>query len=216
METVLFTLFIRRLAASGPYPMTRASDLPAASRRDHLIQTAGRLFARDGFHATGIDKIILEAGVSKKTLYSHFRSKEELILAVLRVHDSAFRNNFMRDVEKNGRDARSRLAGLFDAAENWFEEPGFYGCIFINAVGEYAQASPPIRSACQDFKNMMRAFILKLCREAGASEPEALADELALLFEGATVTAQVSGSSHAARTAKRAALALIGEHFSQA
>ncbi|MCZ6886228.1 MAG: TetR/AcrR family transcriptional regulator, partial [Alphaproteobacteria bacterium] len=68
----------------------------ASSKRDHLIETALGLFCRDGFHATGIDKILAASGCAKMTLYNHFTSKDELILAVLHRRDETFRNDFRR------------------------------------------------------------------------------------------------------------------------
>ncbi len=72
----------------------------ASSKREHLIDIARRLFYRDGFHNTGIDAILAEAGVAKMTLYKHFKSKEELILACLHRQDEEFRNGLMQRVEK--------------------------------------------------------------------------------------------------------------------
>ena len=181
-----------------------------SQRREHLIDTAIGLFGENGFHATGIDTILARAGVSKKTLYRHFRSKEELILAALRKHDGAFRNGFMRQVSAQARTPRGRLLAVFDVAEAWFRHDSFYGCMFINAIGEYSAADTPIRQACKDFKAMMRGFIEQLCRELPVAEPSVLAEELALLLEGAIVTAQVSQQrSRAAQVAKTAAAVLI-------
>ncbi len=182
--------------------------MPSA-RRDHLLNTALTLFSEHGFHGTGIDRILAEAGVSKKTLYNHFRSKDELILAVLRQKDSTFRNQFMRTVEQRGQTPRDRLTAVFEVAEDWFEEPAFFGCLFISAVGEYSEAGTAIHDTCRDYKRMMREFITGLARDAGAADPDALGGQLALLLDGATVTAQISGPQEAARTARQAASALI-------
>ncbi|MEM7224397.1 MAG: helix-turn-helix domain-containing protein [Pseudomonadota bacterium] len=189
--------------------------MAASHRRDHLIDTAIELFAEHGYHATGIDTVLARAGVSKKTLYRHFRSKEELILAALKKHDGQFRNGFMRQVEAAAASPRARLIAVFDVAEAWFRNDRFYGCMFINAIGEYSAVETPIRRACQDFKAMMRGYLEGLCRDAGAPEPAALAEELALLLEGAIVTAQVSQEpGRAARVAKAAAGALIDQALS--
>lgn len=87
----------------------------------------------------------------------------------------------------------------------------FYGCMFINAIGEYSDPDSPIREVCKEFKRLMRGYLRELADAAGASDPAALADELALLLEGATVTAQVSGDRRAAQTAKRIARSIIDE-----
>ncbi len=180
-----------------------------SQRREHLIDTAIELFCEHGYHATGIDLILSKAGVSKKTLYTHFRSKEELIMAALRKYDGLFRNDFMRQVEGTGKSPRERLLALFDAAESWFSQKRFFGCMFINVVGEYSEEDSPIREISKQFKRSMRDYIKGLCSQAGAGEPDALADQLALILEGAIVTAQVSGKADSARTAKEIARQLI-------
>lgn len=183
--------------------------MPTPSKRDLLVRTALRLFAEHGFHATGIDRVVAEAGVSKKTLYHHFRSKDELVLAVLQHYDGTFRNDFMRRVERASEDPVERLLALFDAAEEWFQEKRFHGCLFINAIGEFSQPESPVRDACDASKRRMRAYVEQLARKAGVDDPPALADELLLLFDGATVRAQVSGGCVSARTARSMARRLI-------
>ena len=185
-----------------------------SEKRQTLIDTAIRLFAEHGFHNTGIDWIAQEANVSKKTMYHHFRSKEELILAALKHHDGLFRNFFMRKVMEYSDSPRERLIGAFDVAHAWFSDKEFYGCMFINAIGEYANRETAIRHACQDFKSQMTCFIEKLAGEAEAQNPNQLAETLSLLLEGAIVTAQVAGNPHSAETAKAAAIVLIDKALS--
>ncbi|MEQ9518416.1 MAG: TetR/AcrR family transcriptional regulator [Parvibaculum sp.] len=186
------------------------------SRRDHLVQVAQDEFAAHGFHGTGIDGLLAKAGVSKKTLYAHFRSKEELIVAVLRGHDTNFRDDFKRDVEALADDPKERLLAVFDVASDWFHEKSFYGCIFINAVAEYSEGTSPIREACRDFKQMMKTYIIDLARDASLPQPGVIGAQLALLLEGATVTAQVSGDKNAALIAKEAARSLIASALTPA
>ncbi len=198
----------------GSIPIFRETNLfrrtaMPQSRRDHLMTVARDLFMEHGFHGTGIDKILGVAGVSKKTLYTHFRSKDELILAVLKEHDGSFRNHFMRQVEQTSSDPRTRLMAVFDVAEAWFETPSFYGCVFINAVGEYSKADTPIRNACRDFKQQMTDYIVRLAKETGAADPTSLGNQLSLLLEGAIVTAQVSDREIAIDSARSAAAILI-------
>jgi AcrR family transcriptional regulator len=185
------------------------AKLSKLSKRDQLIQTALELFAKNGIHATGVDSIVEQSGVTKKTLYAHFRSKEELVLAVLRQYDELARNDFMRRVESGGKTPRARLLAVFDFAERWFQQSNFYGCLFINTIGEYSDKDTPIRQICKEYKKLVKGYIRELCQQAGASDPQGLAEELALLLEGATVTAQVSQNAKTAKIAKRAAKALI-------
>lgn len=183
-----------------------------SAKREKLVETALELFAKHGFHATGIDTILAKAGVAKKTLYTHFRTKEELILAVLRQHDAEFRNSFMKSVETLANTPEERLLAVFDVAEAWFSQNNFYGCMFINAIGEYSEEGTAIRDVCKEFKRLIHSYIKSLAEQAGIAEAEELASELALLLEGAIVTAQVSEQrKKAAKIARRAAKGLIAE-----
>ena len=181
----------------------------ALSKRDQLIDAALRLFQQDGFHATGIDRILAEAGVAKMTLYKHFKSKDELVLAVLRRRDEQFRNHFMRQVEKRSNDPRQRLLAMFDVLGEWIMAEGFCGCTFINACAEFADHDDPAHTLAAEHKRLMAQYIRKLAEEAGVREPARLAEQLCLLMEGAIVMAQVMGDCHAAVTARDAAEPLI-------
>lgn len=181
----------------------------ASGRRDHLVDTALDLFRRAGYHATGIDRILAEAGVAKMTLYNHFKSKDELILAVLRRRDERFRNWFMRAVERRAETPRGRLLAVFDALAEWFEDARFSGCMFINAAAEFADPDDPIHATCAEHKRLMLAYLRRSAEQAGAPEPGRLADGLMLLVEGAIVMAHVAGDAQAAAKAKQAAEVLI-------
>jgi len=181
----------------------------ASGKREHLVDTALELFYRHGFHATGVDKILENAGVARMTLYNHFKSKDELILATLRRRDEKFRNWFMRSVERLGKTPGDRLLCVFDALEEWFRGKEFSGCMFINASAEYADPEDPIHRASCDHKILILKFLRDLSCAAGAHESEELADELMLLMEGAIVMAYVAGDHEAAGRAKNAAGKLI-------
>ena len=178
-------------------------------KRDELIDTATRLFSRHGYHATGIDIILAVSGVAKRTLYNHFRSKEELIVAVLQTHADNFFQSLVEQTEALGEHPIKRLLGIYTVAGRWFKHDDFYGCLFINAAGEYGDTEGPIRDTCQAYKQRIRNYMFELCHQAGYSDPDSLADTLALLLEGAIVTAQVNHSPTAAHTAHQAAQTLI-------
>ena len=181
----------------------------ASGKRDHLIDTALELFYQDGFHATGVEKILKKAGVARMTLYNHFKSKDELILAALRRRDEKFRNWFMRAVERLGKTPRDRLLAIFDALEEWFSGKDYSGCMFINASAEFAHPENPIHMAAGEHKNLILNYLRQLTRTAGAKEPEEIADGLMLLMEGAIVMSYVAGDRRAAARAKNAAKTLI-------
>jgi AcrR family transcriptional regulator len=181
----------------------------ASPKRDHLVATALVLFNRDGFHATGIDKILAEAGVAKMTLYKHFKSKDELILAVLRRRDEEFRNWFMHAVEARAKTPRARLLAVFDAIAEWFDGRDFSGCMFINASAEFAEADDPIHGAAAKHKRLILGYLREQAEAAGADDASTLAMELMLLMEGAIVMAYVAGETDSAARAKAAARTLL-------
>jgi AcrR family transcriptional regulator len=188
--------------------------MPALSKREQIVSEALKLFYRDGFNATGIERIITEAGVSKKTLYNHFKSKDELILATLRLRDEVFRNNIMRETERLGSTARERLLCIFDAHGDWFREKDFSGCMFINVSAEFASHKDPRHMMSAEHKRLVREYIRDLAQEAGARDPEALSKQLNLLLEGAIVDAYVSGNQDAAKLAKSMAAVFLEQAFS--
>jgi len=179
------------------------------SKREILIKTAQKLFSKHGFHAVGIDSILEESGVAKRTLYNQFRSKDELILAVLRYYDERFRNNFMRSVEETAETPQGRLLGIFDVAEKWFGEEDYFGCIFVGATGEFPEEGTAIRNICREFKRLMMEYIYDLAVQGILQHPRELAEQLLLLLEGAITMAQINQSPASARQAKKAAQVLI-------
>ncbi len=180
-----------------------------SSRRDHLVTTASALFDRDGFHATGIDKVLAAAGVAKMTLYNHFKSKDDLILAALRRRDESFRRWFLQNLERRAKTPRERLLAVFDVLAEWFAQPDFRGCLFMSAAAEYKSPEDPIHAVCAEHKRMLLGTLRWLATEAGAADPEALAQQLNLLVEGATASAQLRGGSKPARHARAAAETLL-------
>ncbi|MBK7403139.1 MAG: TetR/AcrR family transcriptional regulator [Phycisphaerales bacterium] len=176
--------------------------------RERLLQTAQRLFGEQGIHATGIDRIIAEAGVAKMTLYKHFAGKDELVVAALRRKHEVFRE-FFRAIVESRQEPRGRLLAVFEAQERWFARPDFRGCYFLNAAAELPEANCAARRAVAEHKLWVLGQFQELCRGVGAPEPDRLADELMLLFEGAIARAYVTGDATAARAARRAAAALL-------
>jgi AcrR family transcriptional regulator len=186
------------------------------SKRDDLVDTALRLFYTQGFNATGIDKILAESGVSKMTMYKHFKSKDELILAALTKRDEQFRDWLTSSMEKAASAPHEKLLAMFDALEDWFygrafKGMGFAGCAFINASSEFSQLDHPAHKIAADHKRCVLEYIRTLCEDAGAANPAELAEQIALLKEGAIVTAQVRGMPDAAKIAKSVAQSLLDQ-----
>jgi AcrR family transcriptional regulator len=166
---------------------------------DRLLNTATRLFCRHGINATGIDKILAEAGVAKMTLYNQFGSKEGLVFAVLEREGEAWRSWFQTAVDQLGGTPADKLIGIFDVLENWFKQDGFYGCAFINAVAEHNKEDPRIRTMAQAHKSKVLAVIRELAEQAGVTDPEAVTEAVGILVDGAIIAAVITGTSGHAR-----------------
>lgn len=185
----------------------------SASKRDELVQRALKTFYQGGFHAIGMDKLAKETGVSKTAIYKHFRSKEELILATLRLRDEQFRNWMMRRVDELAKDPKDRLTAVFDALAEWFLEPDFKSCMFIKASSEYQDRTSPIHATSAEHKRLLLNYFTGLASEAGAKDPARLAQDLLLVKEGAIVLAHLFEPRQLAEDAKRTAERLIEAEF---
>jgi len=179
------------------------------NKRDELVRNALQVFYRDGFHATGMDKLVVETGVSKTSMYKHFRTKEELILAALQLRDENFRNDFKRRIEELADTPAGQLIASFDALGEWFNEDGFRGCMFIKAGAEYQNQDHPIHVQAAEHKRLLLDYFKELARKAGARNPETLGCQIMLLQEGAIVAAVFLNTCEPAQDAKVAAQALL-------
>src|SRR5262245_46011693 len=189
-----------------------AAFVPAddESARGRLLNAATQLFCKNGINATGIDAIIDEAGTAKTTLYKLFGSKTNLVHAVLESEGKQWREWFIGAIEAGGGDAQTKLMRIFPALKTWFAEDRFYGCPFINAVGEHDKDAKQFRNIALKHKKIVLGHIEKLAGELGASEPAVLAHQLGLLIDGAIVAAMISRDPGVADTAALTAAPLLG------
>ncbi|WP_425044861.1 TetR/AcrR family transcriptional regulator [Primorskyibacter sp. S87] len=179
------------------------------NKRAELIGKSLPLFYRNGFHATGMDLVAKETGVSKTSIYKHFRSKEELILAVLRLRDENFRNWLFRRMESLADTPEGQLLAMFDALEEWFLEDSFQGCMFIKASAEFQRKDNAINSQAYEHKRLLLDHLEALALRAGQPDALRLARELLILKEGAIVIAAMSHSERSAKDAKEVARRLL-------
>ena len=177
------------------------------SARERLLAAADELFYADGVHTVGIDRVIERAGVAKATLYSAFGSKDELIRAYLQARHAARRERITRKLARYDT-PRDRLLGIFDMLGESFAEPGFRGCAFVNASAE-ARPGSPIEEVSDESRAWVRSLLVELGQAAGAADPERLGRQLALLYDGATVSARMDRDPGAAEAARAAAVILI-------
>ncbi len=181
----------------------------SSPKRDHLMATAWRLFYRDGFRAVGIDLILAEAGVAKMTLYNHFASKEELIVALLVKRDRELRASIVATVEAAGKSPMKRLLAVFDWLEEWFGSADFNGCVFIRALSEYPEAVHVIHRTAWNHKVAVKAMLAELCAAVGVTNSDGMAETLSLLIDGAIVAAHGTREIGSARVARATAVTLL-------
>ncbi|WP_460422480.1 TetR/AcrR family transcriptional regulator [Pseudomonas sp. ZL2] len=160
------------------------------STSEKIAESALQLFYRQGYHGTGVEQLSQEAGVTKKTLYRHFPSKELLIEAALERRD----HDFMVRLESAlaAVEAKARPLAYIDFIEAWARSEDFHGCAFINASAEYAGSAEPPHVLARLHKHKVMAALEQACREAGCKQPAA-AGQLFLIGEGLIVASQVGG-----------------------
>jgi AcrR family transcriptional regulator len=183
---------------------TTADRTPA---RERLLAAADELFYAEGVHTVGIDRVIEQAGVAKATLYATFGSKDELIRAYLERRHRTRQERITRELTRFGT-ARERLLGVFDIAAELIVEPGFRGCAFANASAE-ARPGGVVEEVSNRSRAWTRALFTELATAAGARDPETLAGQLVLLYDGVMVSARMDANRDAARAARAAASALL-------
>ena len=182
-----------------------------SEKKDSILRTADDLFQSQGFNGTGVDQIASESGVTKRTLYKHFGSKEGLIREVLIQHHEQMMDNVRAAICKVEGGARERLIACFELYREWFGRSNFSGCIFMKTFNEFAGCSTELGQIAQDAKNAMRGFIAELAEDGGAEEPEKLALQLQLLLEGSIVLAQSGNGPSVIDTSLEVGLQLIDE-----
>lgn len=177
--------------------------------KDALLEAACELFYTQGIRGTSVEAILERAGVARQSLYQHFESKDGLVAAFLNVRDERW-CGWMNDfVTAASDDPLQRVYALYDFLADWFSQPDFSGCAFINTAAEYSNPEHPFHLLASRHKARVLGDIEHLCKDAALPDPKALARQLALLMEGAIVTEQVSPGSNAAAEAKAIARILV-------
>jgi AcrR family transcriptional regulator len=178
------------------------ATLPAKpAMKDRILETADRLFYLQGIRAVGVDTIAAEIGISKRTLYNHFPSKDALISAYLARRFVAPRASDKPPVEQ--------ILGTFDSLERRFSARDFRGCPFVNAVAELGSEDQSVRKIAIAFKESRRLWFRDLLVQLGVTDAEGLATQLALLVDGSIAQDLVRNDPAMARAAKEAATVLL-------
>lgn len=175
--------------------------------RTQLLDAAEGLFYRRGIQSVGMDDIRAAAGMSLKRLYQLYPAKDELVDAYLRRRDGRWRGRLAGYVEEHATDPVDRLLAVFDWLREWFSEPNFRGCAWINGYGELGAVSSTMARRAREHKTAFQDYLRRLVSAAGLGSE--LADQLYLLAEGAMVTAGIFSTTEPATNAKEAAKLLI-------
>jgi AcrR family transcriptional regulator len=187
---------------------------PASGRgaRDRILDTAYVLFSQRGIHDVGVDELVERAGVAKATLYKHFNSKDELVLAFLKQREQIWTHGWVeREARRRGATAEEQLLAIFDLFDEWFHRDDFEGCSFINVLLEFGDLDHPVGRASADYLENIRSIVRNLALEAGLRHPDAFALSWHILMKGSIVQA-AEGDRDAAKRAQALGSLLIEQH----
>lgn len=179
----------------------KEADGKSAAMRERILETADRLFYGQGIRAVGVDTVAAEIGISKRTLYNYFPSKDGLIVAYL--------SRRLRPTPPSDLSPVEQILGNFDRLERTFAAGVFRGCPFVNAVAELKEPAHAANQLAFDFKEQRRLWFRGLLVQLGAKDPDTLALQLQILADGAIAAALVRRDPKVARTAGQAARVLL-------
>ena len=163
------------------------------TKRDEILRVASRLFYEQGYHRTGIQQIIEEAGAAKGTFYASFKSKEDLGIAWLVARHQTW-NGWLLEALAGKRTPRTKILGAFEFLGNWMRDCDYRGCAFLNTLGETPQPESPLRLEIvrhkHDLNDLFRRLVTDHCPDRSEKEREQIAITIFLLFEGTLVQMQ--------------------------
>lgn len=178
---------------------------------ERLLETAYELFSARGVRDVGVDELVERAGVAKATLYRHFSSKDELILAFLQMREERWTMGWLKErAQERGDTPEERLLAVFDLFDEWFAAPDYAGCPFIKVLLEMG-AGHPAGIACIAHLETVKELLMQLAADAGLRDPAELAASLHLLLCGSIIQAS-AGKTSAARRARQMAQAVIEKY----
>jgi len=188
-------------------PLSRKSSSVRRPARERHLAAAEELFYQDGVQSVGIDRVIERAGVAKASLYANFNGKDDLVRAYLDARFEARRAAIETKLALQEA-PRDKMLAVFDAMTEPLAKRNYRGCAFLRATAEMA-ADASGREVCRDARRWTRELLSGLAKEARASNPDVLAKQLVLLYDGAAASAQMDRDPAAAAEARAAAVLLI-------
>jgi len=186
--------------------------LDTVEPRQRLLESAYALFSRRGVRAVGVDEVIERAAVAKATLYRHFPSKNELVLAFLRRREELWTHGWVEsEARRRGGTPEESLLAIFDLFDEWFQRDDFEGCSFVNVLLETADLGHPVGHASAAHLENIRVVLRALASEAGLRDVDGFALSFHILMKGSIVQAG-EGDREAAKRAQALARLLIERH----
>ena len=177
--------------------------------KEKILATAVQLFYSRGINNVGIDEIIKVSGVAKMSLYNHFKSKDDLIVAFLERINSQWFQWIKDSVEKQETKPEQRLLLFFDVLEEWFQTLEFRGCPFINTTAEISDAEHIAYKCALDFKQGLLDYIQELVKLSGYIDTNGLSSQILLLVDGAIIRAAMTKQAGSAKLAKQACISIL-------
>jgi AcrR family transcriptional regulator len=179
--------------------------------RERILDASYELFSQRGIRAVGVNEVIERAGVATATLYRHFPSKDELVLAFLQLREQRWTKDFVEaGAMSRGSDPEQRLLAIFDVFDEWFHRADFEACSFINVMLEMGPLHSAGRASVCHLEQI-RSIVRRLAEEAGLRDTESLARSFHILMKGSIIAA-TEGDTHAAQRGKAMAGSLIEQH----
>jgi AcrR family transcriptional regulator len=188
----------------------------ASDARERILEAAYELFSKNGIRAVGIDAIIERSGAARMTLYRHFASKDDLVLAFLERRERVWTESWLQaEVEARADDPADRLRAIFDVFDGWFRRDDFEGCSFINVLLEIADPASDVHQASAAHLATIRSFLERLASEAGIEDPQGFARQWHILMKGSIVAAAEGDRDAAVRARDLGSLLLARETGAQ-
>jgi AcrR family transcriptional regulator len=197
------------LSTRNRYNRISKERMTTQTKRDEIVRTAYEIFYKHGFHATGVERLLADTGISKRTLYKHFRSKEDLIVAAIAYYQDTLFGALPGELRRLASGPQGQLLAIFELRREAFERGDFTGCFAINAKVEFEGKHGGVETACVRFSRDLEALMRGLCEQAGYTDPQQIARQLTLLLEGTIIYAQIHRDASIAVTARDTAATIL-------